>query len=177
VAAHDDCDTIHEVFMETKIHNKYTPLDLYGIAKLLEKYPDAFFVTDTKYTDSYRIEIEFRQIQEICGEYMNRIIPQVYTFEMYDQIMGIYEFENVIVTLYQMGYTIGVDEPFILQNILQREKIKAVTMWDTWVNKNFIDMLSNENIASFAHTVNDLTVYNNLKLYKITGIYSDFLFF
>lgn len=94
---------------------------------------DMFVITDTK---SFEISKEDTRLQfEILRDeamkrdprLLKRIIPQVYNEEMYDLIMDIYEFPDVIYTLYATVSTADRAAEFISD----KENIKVITVRKT----------------------------------------------
>ncbi|WP_410512532.1 phosphatidylinositol-specific phospholipase C/glycerophosphodiester phosphodiesterase family protein [Paenibacillus sp. BR2-3] len=95
----------YDEFMDTPIQGIYSPLDWEKILDLLQHYPDAYIVTDTKEFDSGRMMKEFQILTESAERrdpaLLERIIPQIYNRSMLEQINRIYPFPHVIYTLYE----------------------------------------------------------------------------
>jgi glycerophosphoryl diester phosphodiesterase len=88
----------------------YTMLCFDDICRMIQKYPDIYIVTDTKYTDSEAVEAQFRYMVEHAGQadsdgdgsgILSHLIVQIYNRPMFQKIMDIYPFSSVIYTLYQ----------------------------------------------------------------------------
>ncbi len=85
----------------------YTSIYVEDILDQMLVNEDMYVVTDVKFDDLSEEEIR-SQFEKICGaarsrdaSILNRIIPQVYSPEMYDWIMEIYPFQSVIFTCYK----------------------------------------------------------------------------
>jgi glycerophosphoryl diester phosphodiesterase len=94
-----------EEWKSKKNYGKYTPIDINDIVKLMATYKDMYIVTDTKETDKGLVIKEFTEIykatERIDIGLLDRFIPQIYYPQMLETLYGIYEFKNVIYTLYQ----------------------------------------------------------------------------
>ena len=92
-----------------KLHDKYTSLTARDVIELLAKYPDAWIITDSKYTDKASIIAEFSQLvywgEQLAPEALERIIPQIYNEDMLAYLMDIYPFKSVIYTVYNTATT------------------------------------------------------------------------
>ena len=93
-------------FQKYKVQGKYTSLTFKDIALLMKKYPDMYLVTDSKETDEALVTQQFTSIVETGNEtdpeILKRIIPQIYTMQMYDTIMSLYNWNSMIFTLYAL---------------------------------------------------------------------------
>ncbi|MCL2621461.1 MAG: hypothetical protein FWD32_00275 [Firmicutes bacterium] len=165
----------YDVFMDIKIFGKFTPLDVHDLAQLLEDYDDIFIITDTKYMNPTLIEKQFKRLAEVIGpKNIDRIIPQCYTLEMYDIVQSIYNFKNCTLTTYNSAIT--VDQ--IIEGLKTRPYITAVVKpWsDPRLNTTLINELGKLNIPVWAHTIDDMNLWNNLKEKGVKGICTNELF-
>ena len=91
---------------------------------------DMFVITDTKSfeisTEQTRIQFEVLRDEALKRDrnLLKRIIPQIYDEQMYDLIMDIYDFPDVIYTLYATGST--VDR--VVEFVSDKDNIKVVTV-------------------------------------------------
>ena len=84
---------------ESEAH--YTSLLFEDILDIMEKYPDIVIVTDTKYSDeraSQMFTIICDTVEQKAPALFDRLVPQIYTNEMYDVIMELYPWKNIIYT-------------------------------------------------------------------------------
>jgi glycerophosphoryl diester phosphodiesterase len=88
----------YEQFKTTPIYGSYTPVDWEDALELLENYPDAYVVTDTKEQDPARVRQLFvqltRQAQERNPNLLSRIVPQIYDEDMLRMVRSIYPYFN-----------------------------------------------------------------------------------
>lgn len=122
---------------------------------------DMFVITDTK---SFEISIEDTKKQfEIIRdealkrdpELLKRIIPQIYDEQMYELIMDIYDFPDVIYTLYATGSTADRVAEFVSD----KDNIKVVT-----VNKEDA-RFTDDGLAEKLRAVDRLVYVHSLKYY------------
>lgn len=161
--------------------NDYTPLNYQDIVDLLVTYPDVCFVTDSKYTDKISIAVEFSQIVKYVTDVypdqadniLSRLIPQVYNEDMFWQIMDLYPFKSVILTLYQF-------EDYTAESIVdfcERTGIKAVTIYYNSLTEKEADLWRKNGIIISVHTIDDFekaTDYFNK--YSVNLIYTNCLY-
>ena len=82
-----------------------TEIDYPGVA--LKAGDEIWLVTDTKY--SPEVEKQFRLFVDTAvdngyEDVLSRVIVQIYYKEMYGEVRAVYPFENILLTLYYIGY-------------------------------------------------------------------------
>lgn len=97
----------YQTFIQNKLSNKYTPLDINMLLDYMEKYPDLYIVIDTKENEySGTISNVYKQIvletQKRNPKILERFIAQIYSFEEYEEIKEIYNFSNYIFSTYKL---------------------------------------------------------------------------
>lgn len=124
-------------FKNEEIYGRYTPLSFLDICELMKKYPDIYIVTDTKEITEDEIKKQFEYIIEASNivdpSIKNRIIPQIYNPDMYKIINNIYNWRDIIYTLYQSKQT-----PEEVVEFIKRNNIEAVTISEFSINQEFI---------------------------------------
>ena len=161
-----------EEFLSSPIYGKYTPLSLEDWFAIMREYPDIWFVTDKKY--SPEVETQFSLFTDTAIEngyedVLSRVIVQIYYKEMYDEVMEVYPFENLIWTLYYIGYP-GKQE--ILAFMAEKE-IPVLVMPSSWWNGQQEEDLKDSSIKVYVHTVNDEEEALLRLQHGVSGIYSD----
>lgn len=161
-----------EEFLSSPIYGKYTPLSLEDWFAIMREYPDIWFVTDTKYSNE--VEAQFSLFRDTAIEngyedVLSRVIVQIYYKEMYDEVMKVYPFENLIWTLYYIGYP-GKQE--ILAFMAEKE-IPVLVMPSSWWNGQQEEDLKDSSIKVYVHTVNDEEEALLRLQHGVSGIYSD----
>ncbi len=163
-------------FLNEKINFKYTPLTATQLFALLAEYEDVYLVTDTKYTDTQRVQAEFSQMVNIAKnmgreDILNRVIVQIYNNEMLNTIKQIYPFENWIYTLYQTPNP-NYDE---IASFCAANGIDVVTINYEAVKRENLQKLTAKGIKVYAHTVNRILDFKAMLNAGCHGIYTDYI--
>lgn len=161
-------------FLDSPIYGKYTPLTLENWFEIMKNYPDIYMVTDTKY--STEVEKQFRTLVNTAVDngyenVLSRVIVQIYYKEMYDEVMSVYPFKNLIWTLYYIGYP---EKQEILEFMTEKE-IPVLVMPSNWWDSQKQSDLENSAVKVFVHTVNDEKEAGQRMEEGVDGIYSDFI--
>lgn len=163
----------HDYFMNQKIFKEYTPLDINQIIKLMQEHDDMYIVTDTKSFETDVVKRQFKLIVDAAkndSEILNRVIPQIYNQQMLDDVKSVYNFPNIIYTLY---LTSDTEQQVV--DFVKDKRIKVVTMPENKANLNFITTLKKNGILTFVHTINSMEVVKKYKTMGVHGFYTDFL--
>lgn len=173
-----------EQFLSMKINGQYTPMTFDDVIQLMQDYPDAIFITDTKWADDESVEKAFKaiveQVKQVDESLLSRLIPQLYTLEMFDVIEEIYEFDSYVYTMYQEVQRSNYD---VIEFINEHDEIAFVTMPQAlasiWGTPRF-DLLAQLQYLKkpiFFHTINDEFILEELLNYGASGVYTDELFY
>ncbi|WP_431086542.1 phosphatidylinositol-specific phospholipase C/glycerophosphodiester phosphodiesterase family protein [Paenibacillus sp. 8b26] len=164
----------YKQFKNTPIYGSYTPVDWNDVLDLLEKYPDAYVVTDTKEQDPAQIKQLFaqltRQVQEKNPELLSRIAPQIYDEEMLRTLRSIYPYTSIIYTLYA---TEDTDDQII--RFVQQNDITAVTLPENRVSGALVESLRQAGAVCYVNTINDLKDAADYEQMGVRGFYTDVL--
>ncbi|WP_025684196.1 phosphatidylinositol-specific phospholipase C/glycerophosphodiester phosphodiesterase family protein [Paenibacillus maysiensis] len=164
----------YQQFKNTPIYGSYTPVDWNDVLDLLEKYPDAYVVTDTKEQDPAQIKQLFaqltRQAQEKNPELLSRIVPQIYDEEMLRTLRSIYPYTSIIYTLYA---TEDTDDQII--RFVQQNDITAVTLPENRVSGVLVESLRQAGAVCYVNTINDLKAAADYEQMGVRGFYTDVL--
>jgi len=163
-------------FSNEKINFRYTPITATQLLTLLAEYEDVYLITDTKYTDTQRIQKEFTAIVNAAKamgkeDILNRIVVQIYNTEMLDTVKQIYPFTNWIYTLYQTPNP-NYDE---IAAFCANNGIDVVTVNYEAVKKENIQKLTAKGIRVYAHTVNRMLDFKMMLEAGCYGIYTDYI--
>lgn len=161
-------------FMNLKIYERLTPLDISSIIDIMSIHKDIYLITDTKETDSAQITKAFQTIVDAANKVdptiLDRIIPQIYNESMYGTVRSVYPFNAIIYTLYQ---TLDSDEKVI--DFAVKNHLKMITMPLSRVSPKFVNTLAEHNIYVYVHTVNSLYEVYKCRIQGVHGFYTDFL--
>lgn len=161
-------------FKKLKVLNEYTPLTITDIYQLMNEYPDLYIVTDTKYLEIEIVKTQFNRIisaVELYGyELLMRIVPQIYSEEMYSLIETIFPFPNYIYTLYA---TDSSDDEII--QFVKGRPIGVVTTYPERYTPDFGNELKTLGVKVALHTINDMEQVKKYVSMNVDGFYTDSL--
>ena len=172
----------YDDFMNNKIYNRYSRIDMEILIDYMLKYKDLYIVIDTKeddYSDNY-INI-YKELVDYClsidSTLLDRIIIQLYSYDMYYDIKDIYEFDNYIFTLYKFTdfNMLNIANFCIYNNI----DVIAIPEWfieNNYVNDSHIKFFKYKGLSVYVYTVNDNNIKNKYYQMGVDGIYTDFLY-
>ena len=82
-----------EAVRNVKLHGQYNSMSAKEIIETLAAHPDAWIITDSKFTDKAGIMAEFSQLvywgQQLAPEALERVIPQIYYEDSLSSMMAI----------------------------------------------------------------------------------------
>lgn len=162
-------------FLSYKLMGKYTPLSFEDVVELMIEYPDIYIVTDTKDTSGPNISKAFQYMADTADQLdssvLKRIIPQVYNEEMFDEIMGIYDWNSVIWTLYELTSFSESD----VADFAYRNGIQVITVHASRATDSLFSMLQKRGIQIFMHTYNTEEEIAPWEEKGAQGFYTDYL--
>ncbi len=161
-------------YKNSPIIYEQTPLTAVEVLGLMAEYSDVYLITDTKDTDKATVQRQFTDLKKIAEamgqpELLERIVPQIYSEEMYDWVKEIYPFPEWIYTLY-LNYYPNYPE---IADFCQEKGIGTVTIEYTRVTKDVLDTLHAKGIKVYAHTINRYKQFEELLALGVDGIYTD----
>lgn len=160
-------------FLDTPIYGMYTPLSLKDWFAIMESHPNIYMVTDTKY--SPEVEKQFRLFVDTAlengyEEVLSRVIVQIYYKEMYDEVTAVYPFENLLWTLYYIGYP----DPGEILEFMEEKEIPVLVMPSSWWDGQKQNDLRDSGIKVYVHTVDDEEeARRRMTEEGISGVYTD----
>ena len=164
-------------FLSTPINGIYTPILFDDIVDFMSKHDDVYIITDTKSTDEKTVLKQFVKLKEVVDrkkdpELYERIIVQIYNYDMKKTIDKVFKFDNYIFTLYQLG-----DADYNKVAKYCRENgIAVVTVPMEKISKEKSALLHKNGITVCTHTVNRIKSIESLNLYHgIEGFYTDYV--
>lgn len=144
------------------------------ICKLLEKYKDIYIVTDTKQDSTIANEKVFNYIVEhakqVNSDILKRMIIQVYSEEMYRQVMETYPFQSVI----YVANPLETNQDKII-DIIKKTGIKAVAIDCSQVTAALTGKLNDLDVYVYVQTVNKASDLEEYIMNGIRGFYTDLL--
>ncbi|MBW4081578.1 glycerophosphodiester phosphodiesterase [Paenibacillus sp. S150] len=160
-------------FMDSPILDIYSPLDIEKILDLMQAYPDAYLVTDTKETEAGLVTEQFKLITEAAERrdpaLLERVVPQIYSRDMLDVVNKVHVFPEILYTLYQSQDS---DEQVI--DFVQESGVD-ITMPAARATKSFVQKLKKAGARVYVHTINDEDEIVKLSRMGVDGFYTDFV--
>ena len=154
----------HSQFLNKKIDKRFTPIDFDQCVRIIKKFKDIALIIDIKN------RVEFNDIVNELSRFQKK-----YNIQMIIQIFYEEDLKKVDLfpVLYNLTYTDNYERvaAFCITN-----QIHVVSISTQQLKKsNAWNILIEHNIKIFAHTVNSLEEYQDLKRNKIAGVFTDFL--
>jgi len=152
-------------FLALKTNSGLTQLSLEGVLAWAKDKGDAVIITDVKDENLKAL----RKIRRDFEGFEKFIIPQVYTYGEFDEVNRL-GYPDIILTLYRMKIN--------FYDVIEFSRLKspfAVTMPWQVAQAGLAYYLDQNNTTVYAHTVNDMELYDSLKKIGVYGVYTDSL--
>lgn len=153
-------------FLQLEMNAGLSQLNLEGVLTWAKEKGDAFIVTDVKHDNTKAL----RKIREDFKEMQTRVIPQVYSYQEYHAVYAM-GYKEIILTLYRMKIN-----PYEVIEFSRRHAPFAITMPWQVAQSGLANALHQNNTPVYAHTVNDIELFDSLRKMGVKGIYTDTLF-
>ena len=131
-----------------------------------------FICLDLKSAEDDKVRKLYKRIvEEASPEILDRIIPQIYREELYNEIMNIYNFKSASFTCYTMS---SIDENKIT-NFCAMNGIKVLTIDYRFLTSSLVEKCKSRGITLYMNTINDSKELNKYKSKGVQGFFTDFL--
>ena len=172
----------YDEFMNNKIYDKYSPMDLQVLIDYMIMYDDMYIVIDTKedgYSNNY-LNI-YKELVDYCEKIdislLDRIIVQIYNYDMYYDIEEIYDFDNYIFSIYKItDFNIMKLSIFCIYYDIDVIALPEWLIEDGTIKENYIKFMKNKGLFVYVYTVNDNNIKNKYYNMGIDGIYTDYIY-
>jgi len=162
-----------------KINGEYNAPSWEQLLEIMQKYPDVYFVTDTKDKDEANVRKSFSYIVETTKEVdpslLDRIIPQIYDQPMLGYINSYHVFNEVIYTLYHHTNE-NIPTPAELSEWCVQNHVTAVAGLPFRLTEEMQSALNEKNIVMYTHTINNPEEAEAFRTRGI-GVYTDYLYY
>ena len=158
----------HEEFMQQRIFNRFTPVDLNGLIDFLRENEGFRIITDTKDTDYAALYA----IAEFFPQYMDRFIPQVYAFGDAARIRAL-GFTDIILTIYMIAPR--YQNPAAIHRYAMQNELYAVVIPDSLATQAFMQHVNTTQMRYMAHTIDYVSRAAELLNMGFYGVYTGFL--
>lgn len=184
ILAHDFKDfqvepTLEE-FKKSKGKGNSTRMIFEDLVLFMEENKDVYIITDTKYKDIQRIEIEFNEMTSILNnhkELYDRFIIEIYNERMFFFLKEKYKvFKYYVFTLYQRW-----EPPWGLKDLEGifsfihkfKDKINGILFFDFLLSDYFFKFSRKYSVPIFLHTINDIKTVVKCLQNGVKGIMTD----
>lgn len=168
---YDEKPTVEE-FKKLKYYGKYNTMTYKEALSYMKKYKDMYLVIDFKNSmDANSGKFYKQMLEETDPDVIDRIIPQVYNKESYNELSKIYKFKSVILTTYKMG---NLDENDIT-NFCAMNGIKVLVIEGRRYTPSLIEKCNARVIKVYMNTYNSQKEVDSYRKKGAYGFYTDFL--
>ena len=163
-------------FKQSYAKGKLMPMTFEDLVLFMEKHPDLFIITDTKYDDIPNIKIEFDEMTEILSHHKN--VSERFIIEVYNEKMFLflnerkYPFKFFMFTLYKRWNGKNYED---LENIFSfcvKYKLKGIIMYKSLFNNQIYNLSNKYSIPIYLHTENSIIKVAEF-LKKVKGVFTD----
>lgn len=190
----------YDDFMKYKIYGKYEPMDFQQLLNMMHKNKDMYVVLDMKYSREYKMSGDYNDekytddpqrireffepmVQQVIDTNINlmrRIIIQIYTPEMYNEVSKLFPFTHYLYTTYLNYYKTNADEilDFAVANNIKAVALELGNAQLAEMQRRLAERIAeqNEDVHIFGFTYDEEEEYFDFtKNYGYTGIFSDYL--
>lgn len=168
-------------FMGSRIYDEYTPMDLEGLLKLMDQYPDVRIITDSKHSSSTIVKKQFKAIVSTANqlgipEVLDRFIVELYTKDMYRVVEEIHHFPEYILTLYKLlGKAPSKSRLQDLASFCKKKGINTIAMYAKWWNPKYKGYVKSYGVDLALYTVNDPDDAEDYFDEGVNALFTDFL--
>ena len=165
-----------EEFKKSYAKGYLTPMTFEDLVIFMEQHPDLYIITDTKFTDIERIQIEFDEMTEILSRHKN--VNERFIIEIYNEKMFLflkekkYPFKFFMFTLYQRWNGRNYDDLEKIFSFCTEHNINAIIMFEGLFNSRIYGLSKKYDIPIYLHTVNSLVKITNY-LKDVKGVFTD----
>ena len=172
----------YKKFMKSKIYGEYTPMDIDDLLRLMAAYPDATFITDSKYTDTATIKKQFKYIVKRAKalgleSVLDRLVVEIYNEKMYKTIEKIHHFNRYVYTLYkQFRSKISKSNLKKVCAFCAENHVDVVAMPQSWWNSGFGKIIIDQyGLETALYTTNLEDRARELLDSGVTAVFTDYL--
>lgn len=174
---------LYQEFIDAPIVGKYTPMDIFDLAVLLNQYHGVYMILDSGTTNTDIIKKQYAQVMEAFTPYgdsvLSRVIPEVPSPEAYDSVLEFYPFERVLYFaphIDERGEYTCLNMQILLSDLSQMPKVEAITMRTEAARENYNAIkLHKAHHRVLTHMVYGLDHMQQLQEYGVDNIFSPML--
>lgn len=160
-------------YMNKKIYDKYTPIDLEFLLNYLDSHTDLYISIDMKDDLKKSYEVLYNTANAMNkNDVLSRIIVSIYNEEEYKLVKSIYNFDNYIIRQY-------INKPnnyYNLAKFMIDNNIGVITVSKKYIEDSEIQMLQNLGIKVFVAIVDFKSDYEFYKRLGVDGCVTNWLY-
>ena len=171
----------YKQFMNSRIYDRYTPMDLEALLTLMAEYPDIRIVTDSKYTKTSTVKKQFKTIVSTARELgvssvLDRLVVEIYTKDMFDVVDGVYHFKEYMMTLYKVfDKAPSTSKLKSMASFCERKGIATIAMYADWWRSKYAGVIKAYGLDIALYTVNDAQDASEYFDEGVNALFTDFL--
>lgn len=171
----------YEQFMSSKIYDRYTPMDLEDLLRLMNEYPDIRVVVDGKCSRKSEVKKQYRTIVSTAkslgaAKVLDRLVVEIYSKEMYDVVDGVYHFSEYLLTLYKMfDRAPSKSRLKSAAKFCQQKGIATIAMYADWWKPKYAGVIEPYGLDIALYTVNSAHEARDYFEEGVTALFTDFL--
>lgn len=155
-------------FLNVKIYDRYTPMDMDAVAKFMRTHPTVILVTDVKDRNVDALTLIAKDYPDL----ISRIVAQIYDYSEYAPVVKL-GYQHIILTLYKMSWDDKINTQR-LASFAKNNKLTGLTFGESLCSRsNYIKELLGGGVPLYTHTVNDKNLQRTYLSWGLTGIYTD----
>ena len=173
--------TTYAQFMAAKIYDKYTPLDIDDLLKLMRDYPDVTIITDSKYTDQSTIKKQFTTLvgkAKALGleSVLDRMVVEIYNKKMLTTVKGVHKFNAYIFTLYKLySKAPSASQLKSICEFCKKNGVYTVAMPDYWWKSSYLSIIKKYDLDAALYTTNSASAAKKYFKQGVTALWTDYL--
>jgi len=171
----------YDEFMDSKIFDRYTPMDIESLLLLMDQYPDVRIVTDTKYTKTSIVRRQFKTIVSTAKELgipdvLDRFVVEIYDKDMFRTVEKIHHFKEYMVTLYK-AYKKAPSKSQLqsVAKFCKKNGIATIAMYAKWWKPKYANYVEPYGLDLALYTVNSSHDADDYFDEGVTALFTDFL--
>jgi len=165
------------VFKKSYAKGNLTSMTFEDLVVFMEKHPDLYIITDTKFDDIPHIEVEFDEMTEILSHHKNvnkRFIIEVYNEKMFLFLKEHkYPFKYFMFTLYKRWRGKNYEDLENIFSFCSKHNIKGIIMYKYLFNNKIYNLSKKYSVPIYLHTENSIIKIAEY-LQKVKGIFTDY---
>lgn len=162
-----------QTFMSKKIYRLYTPMSCENMLLFMHAHLDLYVATDMKddVISSYQYLV-YKAKEMKMESVLNRIIVNIYDYNMYEKIMSLYPFKNTIVR----QHYVHPNNYYELVDFCVKNDIHVVNVSTCYAKDKGIQLLRSKGLRVIVAVVDYISDMQEYRRYGFSGCVSNYLY-